>query len=104
MLTLIITKYLVSQHTQPTIDPLVELPVSEVRAESMPSSLVSEPKEVTGSGLATTAPASNLEQLRQNGRLPLQAIATTGIALDDIHAIDEFASGQAARPLIEFPR
>jgi alcohol dehydrogenase len=84
----------------------VGLPHPDARASISPLALVAQAKTVVGSYLGSAVPARDVPVLAQwwrEGRLPVEALVSSRIGLDDVnHALDELAAGRAVRQVIEF--
>lgn len=84
----------------------VGLPHPDARASVSPLELVAQAKTVIGSYLGSAVPARDLPVLAQwwrAGRLPVEALVSARIGLDDVnHAMDELAAGRAVRQVISF--
>ncbi|SDP54066.1 alcohol dehydrogenase [Pedococcus dokdonensis] len=83
----------------------VGLPHPDARASVSPLDLVAQAKTVIGSYLGSALPSRDLPVLAQwwrEGRLPVEALVSARVGLDDVnHAMDELAAGRAVRQLIE---
>jgi alcohol dehydrogenase len=84
----------------------VGLPHPDARAAISPLSLVAEARTVIGSYLGSAVPARDIPVFAQwwrDGRLPVEALVSSTIGLDDLnHAMDELAAGRAVRQVVEF--
>ena len=84
----------------------VGLPHPDAVAGVSPLLLVAEARTVIGSYLGSAVPARDIPVFAQwwrEGRLPVEALVSSRIALDDINrAMDELAAGTALRQIIEF--
>ncbi|HEX7323616.1 MAG TPA: alcohol dehydrogenase catalytic domain-containing protein [Mycobacterium sp.] len=84
----------------------VGLPPPDARIELSPLSLVAEGRALIGSYLGSAVPARDIPrfvELWRSGRLPVQALVSATIGLDDINtAMDHLADGAAVRQLITF--
>lgn len=82
------------------------LPSPDARSEIAPLTLTSEARTVMGSYLGSSVPARDIpryESMWRNGKLPVEKLISSHIALDDINtAMDELADGQAVRQVILF--
>ena len=67
---------------------------------------MAEARTVVGSYLGSAVPARDIPAFAQwwrEGRLPVDALVSSRIALDDINrAMDELAAGTALRQVIDF--
>ncbi|GAA2166634.1 alcohol dehydrogenase catalytic domain-containing protein [Pedococcus bigeumensis] len=83
----------------------VGLPHPDARASISPLALVAQAKTVIGSYLGSAVPSRDIPVLAQwwrDGRLPVEALVSARIGLDDVnHAMDELAAGRAVRQVIE---
>lgn len=83
----------------------VGLPHPDARASISPLALVAQAKTVIGSYLGSAVPARDIPVLARwwrDGRLPVEALVSARIGLDDVnHAMDELAAGRAVRQVIE---
>lgn len=83
----------------------VGLPHPDAVAGVSPLLLVAEARTVIGSYLGSAVPARDIPVFAQwwrEGRLPVEALVSSRIALDDINrAMDELAAGTALRQIIE---
>ena len=83
----------------------VGLPPPDAIAGVSPLLLVAEARTVIGSYLGSAVPARDIPVFAQwwrEGRLPVEALVSSRIALDDINqAMDELAAGTALRQIIE---
>jgi alcohol dehydrogenase len=70
-----------------------------------PLQLVAEARTVIGSYLGSAVPSRDIPIFAQwwrEGRLPVEALVSARIGLDDVNrAMDELAAGRAVRQLIE---
>jgi Zn-dependent alcohol dehydrogenase len=84
----------------------VGLPPPNARISLSPLSLVVEGRSLIGSYLGSAVPARDIPRfvaLWRSGRLPVQGLVSSSIALDDINAaMDHLADGTAVRQLITF--
>lgn len=83
----------------------VGLPHPDARATISPLTLVAEARTVIGSYLGSAVPARDIPVFAQwwrEGRLPVEALVSARIGLDDVNAaLDELAAGRAVRQVIE---
>ena len=83
----------------------VGLPPPDALARVSPLLLVAEARTVIGSYLGSAVPSRDIPVFAQwwrEGRLPVEALVSSRIALDDINrAMDELAAGTALRQIIE---
>ena len=83
----------------------VGLPHPDARASISPLQLVAEARTVIGSYLGSAVPSRDIPVFAQwwrEGRLPVESLVSSRIALDDINrAMDELAAGTALRQIIE---
>jgi alcohol dehydrogenase len=83
----------------------VGLPPPGALASISPLALVAEARTVIGSYLGSAVPSRDIPVFAQwwrEGRLPVDALVSSRIALDDINrAMDELAAGTALRQIIE---
>jgi alcohol dehydrogenase len=83
----------------------VGLPPPDAVAGVSPLLLVAEARTVIGSYLGSAVPARDIPTFAQwwrEGRLPVEALVSSRIALDDVNrAMDELAAGTALRQIIE---
>ena len=83
----------------------VGLPHPEARASISPLALVAQAKTVIGSYLGSALPSRDIPVFAQwwrAGRLPVEALVSARIGLDDVnHAMDELAAGRAVRQVID---
>ena len=83
----------------------VGLPHPDARARVSPLQLVAEARTVIGSYLGSAVPSRDIPIFAQwwrEGRLPVEALVSSRIGLDDVNrAMDELAAGRAVRQLIE---
>ena len=83
----------------------VGLPNAAARASVSPLQLVAEARTVIGSYLGSAVPSRDIPIFAQwwrEGRLPVEALVSSRIGLDDVNrAMDELAAGRAVRQLIE---
>ena len=83
----------------------VGLPHPDARVSVSPLQLVAEARTVIGSYLGSAVPSRDIPVFAQwwrEGRLPLDALVSSRIALDDINeAMDELSAGRALRQIIE---
>ena len=84
----------------------VGLPHPDARANVSPLQLVAEARTVVGSYLGSAVPSRDIPVFAQwwrEGRLPVDALVSSRIGLDDVNqAMDELAAGAALRQIIEF--
>jgi len=84
----------------------VGLPSPSARASIAPLALVAGARSIVGSYLGSAVPERDIPryvELWRSGRLPVEKLISSRIALDDINsAMDELADGRAIRQLIEF--
>ena len=84
----------------------VGLPPPDARISLSPLSLVAEGRSVIGSYLGSAVPARDIPRfvaLWRSGRLPVQALVSATITLDEINAaMDRLAEGAAVRQLVVF--
>ena len=84
----------------------VGLPHPDARARVSPLQLVAEARTVIGSYLGSAVPSRDIPVFAQwwrEGRLPVEALVSSRIGLDDVNrAMDELAAGTALRQVIEF--
>lgn len=84
----------------------VGLPHPDARATISPLALVSEARTVIGSYLGSAVPARDIPVFAQwwrVGRLPVEALVSSTIGLDDLnHAMDQLAAGRAVRQVVQF--
>lgn len=84
----------------------VGLPHPDARASISPLSLTAEARTVVGSYLGSAVPSRDIPryvELWRAGRLPLDALVSDRITLDDLPAaLDRLASGAALRQLVLF--
>ena len=83
----------------------VGLPHPDARASVSPLVLVAEARTVVGSYLGSAVPSRDIPVFAQwwrDGRLPVEALVSSRIGLDDVNAaMDELAAGTALRQVIE---
>jgi alcohol dehydrogenase len=83
----------------------VGLPPPDALASISPLQLVAEARTVMGSYLGSAVPSRDIPVFAQwwrEGRLPVEALVSSRISLDDINlAMDELAAGTALRQVIE---
>jgi len=83
----------------------VGLPNPDARAAVSPLQLVAEARTVIGSYLGSAVPSRDIPRFAQwwrEGRLPVEALLSSRIGLDDINrAMDELAAGRAVRQLVD---
>lgn len=83
----------------------VGLPPPDAVASISPLVLVAEARTVMGSYLGSAVPARDIPVFAQwwrEGRLPVEALVSSRIGLDDINlAMDQLAAGTAVRQIIE---
>jgi Zn-dependent alcohol dehydrogenase len=84
----------------------VGLPPPDARISVSPLSFVAEGRSLIGSYLGSAVPDRDVPrfvELWRSGRLPVQALVSATIALDDINAaMDRLADGAAVRQLVTF--
>ncbi|PJE18137.1 MAG: alcohol dehydrogenase [Mycobacterium sp.] len=84
----------------------VGLPRPDARISLSPLGFVAEGRALIGSYLGSAVPSRDIPRfvaLWQSGRLPVQSLVSSTIALDDINeAMDHLADGVAVRQLIRF--
>ncbi|MGF7123404.1 alcohol dehydrogenase catalytic domain-containing protein [Rhodococcus sp. BE178] len=84
----------------------VGLPAPDARASISPLSLVAGARTIVGSYLGSAVPARDIPvyaDLWRRGRLPVERLISSRIALDDINAgMDALADGTALRQVIMF--
>lgn len=84
----------------------VGLPAPEARAEISPLALVAGARTIVGSYLGSAVPERDIPtyaQLWRDGKLPVEALISSRIALSDINsAMDQLADGNAIRQVIMF--
>lgn len=84
----------------------VGLPSPNAMASISPLALVAGARSIVGSYLGAAVPERDIPryvELWRAGRLPVEKLISSRIALDDINgAMDELADGRAIRQLIEF--
>ena len=84
----------------------VGLPHPDARASVSPLTLTAEARTVIGSYLGSAVPARDIpryEQLWREGRLPVEALVTSEIALEQLNeALDTLADGKAIRQVVRF--
>ncbi len=85
----------------------VGLPAPDARSSIAPLALTAEARTVVGSYLGSSVPERDIPryvELWRAGRLPVEALVSDRIALDDVAAaMDALADGAALRQLIVFP-
>lgn len=83
----------------------VGLPAPTALAKVSPLELVSGAKQIIGSYLGSAVPARDIpfyEKLWRDGRLPLEKLITSHVALADVNeALDALAEGEAVRQIID---
>lgn len=86
----------------------VGLPAPDARAALALTALVAEARTVIGSYLGSAVPRRDIPgfvDLWRRGRLPVERLISSTIALDDVNqAMDALAEGRAVRQLIDFGR
>ncbi|RUP01212.1 MAG: alcohol dehydrogenase [Mycobacterium sp.] len=84
----------------------VGLPRPDARISVSPLGFVAEGRALIGSYLGSAVPSRDIPRfvaLWQSGRLPVESLVSSTIALDDINeAMDHLADGTAVRQLIRF--
>ncbi len=85
----------------------VGLPGPGDEARISPLDLVAGAREIVGSYLGSAVPSRDIpfyERLWREGRLPVEKLISSRIALNEVNAgLDTLASGAAVRQIIEFP-
>ena len=83
----------------------VGLPRPDARITVSPLGFVAEGRSLIGSYLGSAVPARDIPrfvELWRSGRLPVEALVSSTIGLDEINAgMDELADGKAVRQVIE---
>jgi alcohol dehydrogenase len=83
----------------------VGLPHPDARAAVSPLLLVAEARTVVGSYLGSAVPSRDIPRFAQwwrEGRLPVEALLSSRIGLEDINrSMDELAAGRAVRQLVD---
>ncbi|GAA3845545.1 alcohol dehydrogenase catalytic domain-containing protein [Brevibacterium ammoniilyticum] len=86
----------------------VGLPSPEARASIAPVTLTAEARTVIGSYLGSAVPSRDIPvyaQAWREGRLPVEALISDTVGLDDINAaFDALAEGRVIRQVIDFTR
>ena len=84
----------------------VGLPSPSARVEVSPLTITAEARTIVGSYLGSAVPSRDIPryaQLWRDGRLPVEALISSRIALDEIdRAMDTLAEGRAIRQVIRF--
>ncbi|WP_146360120.1 alcohol dehydrogenase catalytic domain-containing protein [Arthrobacter yangruifuii] len=84
----------------------VGLPAPDQTAEIAPLTLTAEARTIVGSYLGSAVPARDIPvyaQLWREGKLPVEKLVSSTVALEDINAaMDTLADGQAIRQVIRF--
>ncbi|MFJ6113493.1 alcohol dehydrogenase catalytic domain-containing protein [Agrococcus sediminis] len=84
----------------------VGLPRPDARASLSPLTFTAEARTVVGSYLGSAVPSRDIpryEQLWREGRLPVEELVTSEIALEDLNeALDTLADGRAIRQVVRF--
>ena len=84
----------------------VGLPSPDARASIAPLGITAEARTIVGSYLGSSIPSRDIPifaQMWREGRLPVEALASSVIALDEINtAFDTLADGLAVRQIIRF--
>lgn len=84
----------------------VGLPSPDAVSQINPLKLTAEARTVIGSYLGSSVPARDIphyEELWRQGRLPVEKLVTSTIALSDINqAMDDLSDGKAVRQVIRF--
>lgn len=84
----------------------VGLPHPDARSSLSPLTFTAEARTVVGSYLGSAVPSRDIpryEQLWREGRLPVEALVTSEIGLDDLNAaLDTLADGKAIRQVVVF--
>lgn len=82
----------------------VGLPPPQARIQVSPLALVAEGRSLIGSYLGSAVPARDIPRfvaLWRSGRLPVQALVSATVGLDDINeALDHLADGTAVRQIV----
>ncbi|MFJ6280248.1 alcohol dehydrogenase catalytic domain-containing protein [Arthrobacter subterraneus] len=86
----------------------VGLPSPDARASIAPLGLTAEARTIVGSYLGSAVPERDIPryaQLWREGKLPVEALISSHISLDEINAaMDQLAEGKAIRQVIHFDR
>ncbi|AOW92419.1 alcohol dehydrogenase [Rhodococcus sp. WMMA185] len=84
----------------------VGLPSPDALSSISPLALVAESRTISGSYLGSAVPSRDIpiyEELWRSGKLPVEKLISSRIALDDINrGMDELADGNAIRQIISF--
>ncbi|MDP9027510.1 MAG: alcohol dehydrogenase catalytic domain-containing protein, partial [Actinomycetota bacterium] len=84
----------------------VGLPAPDARVSFSPTALVAQGRSIIGSYLGSAVPSRDIPRfvdLWRQGRLPVERLVTSHIALDDVNeAMDALARGDAIRQVIDF--
>jgi len=84
----------------------VGLPHPDTRISVSPLGFVAEGRALIGSYLGSAVPARDIPrfvQLWRSGRLPVESLVSSTVALEDINeAMDRLADGAAVRQIIAF--
>lgn len=84
----------------------VGLPHPDARSSLSPLTFTAEARTLVGSYLGSAVPSRDIpryEQLWREGRLPVEELITSEIALDDLNAaLDTLADGKAIRQVVRF--
>jgi alcohol dehydrogenase len=84
----------------------VGLPSPDARASIAPLGLTAEARTIVGSYLGSAVPERDIPryaQLWREGKLPVEALISSHVALEDINeAMDQLADGKAIRQVIVF--
>lgn len=84
----------------------VGLPPGDARAAISPTALVAEGRTIVGSYLGSAVPTRDIPrfvELWRAGRLPVERLVSSHLALDDVNAgMDALASGEVLRQIIDF--
>lgn len=84
----------------------VGLPAPTARSEISPLTVTAEARTVIGSYLGSAVPARDIPryaQLWREGRLPVEELISSTVALEDVNAaMDTLAEGRAIRQIIRF--
>ncbi len=84
----------------------VGLPRPDARISVSPLGFVAEGRSLIGSYLGSAVPSHDIPhfvELWRAGRLPVESLVSSTIALDDINAgMDQLADGNAVRQIISF--
>ena len=84
----------------------VGLPSPSARVEVSPLTITAEARTIVGSYLGSAVPSRDIPryaELWRQGRLPVEALISSHIALDEVNeAMDTLAAGAAIRQVIRF--